>query len=271
MNFIRKNDPIFSILHDRLRANILRFPDERIGPLGVIEAPLAMGTPKFIGRLEHLVYPSQVIETLRNKIEIKRSIGLEEIKTNKNDLQVGLELLGGILKRVGVNLSGLKAHFGKTSTVSFHFDRVDMQWLDNGLLSKAIQQSKVQKMPVTNNFFGLIPCRFLVIDAAYISDEFSMIVTSDKRKNIEFDIAAIKKELGTLDAQIERMPSKELKLSFKENKALPFAFTCLHFELGKEGQIVGMPVYEKKIRRLMGDSRREMEKFLLDMDLVELQ
>ncbi len=272
MNLFIQQDPVFSILNDVLQANILKVPEGRIVPLGVVEKPLA-GKPKFRTTIGTILTEPTAVDIDPAYLETKPMVNISGEKTKKTDLKLGLEILGGFLKGFGVSLPNLDAHFRDVAKVSFSFDHVNRTWMDNGILADELEDQRIRRNALTEGFFGLAASRLLLIDSVITSNDFSIHASETTDDGFEFNLSALKKEIGSVDGKFSVRESGKRSLVFQGEENLPFAFTCIRLQLNRDGHITGMPNYTKPLPNLMGGSgKMEMEKEKLSEDggMVEI-
>jgi len=263
MSLFFKDDPVFTVLHDALQANLLKVPDERIVPLGVIEKPL-IGKAKFRTTLGTILKNPSDIDIDDNYLVNKRMASLSGTETNQTNIATGLKILNDFLKGFGVNLPNISLHFKEVTNVTFSFENVHRTWMDNGVLAGVLEEQAIIKNALTKGFFGLASNKLLVIDSIITSNDFSIHVADEVQDSFSFNAAVIEQEINKVGGKIKVFSSNKRSLTFKGEKNLPFAFTCLHFKINTKGAIIEMPPYTKQIPIVMGKrEKKKMEKYLL--------
>lgn len=82
------------------------------------------------------------------------------------------------------------------------------------------------------------------MDSIITSDNFTIHVDDTDTVNFTANAAEIK-DLFKASATLKVAEIAKTTISFKREVPLPFAFTCLKFELDEAGRIVGMPPARK--------------------------
>jgi len=252
MSLFLKEDSVFSILYNILQANVLRIPDERIVPLGVIEKPL-LGKAKFRTTLGTILKETNDLDINENYLVNKRMASISGTETSQVNLSTGLEILTSFLTGFGINLPNIA-----------RFENVHRQWVDNGILASVLENQSIVKNALTKGFFGIPSNKLLVIDSIITSNDFTIHVSDVVRDNFSFNATAIAHEISETENKLKVLSSNNHSLTFKGEKNLPFAFTCLLFRINSNGKIVAMPPFTKQIPVVMGKrEKKKMEKYLL--------
>lgn len=271
MGLFFKDDPVFSVLHDVLQANILKIPDARIAPLGVIERSV-LGTSKFRTTLGNILTKASDIDIDPAYLVTKPMANIAGEQTRRTDLQLGLEILGGFLKGFGVTLPNLGIHFKDVTKVTFSFENVRRIWMDNGILAAELKDQRIERNAMTSGFFDFPASKLLLIDSVIVSNDFSIHAAETVDDSFGFDVQAITEEMGGVGGKLKVESRGSHTLTFQGEDSLPFAFTCVHFRLDGEGRITGMPAFTRKIPTVMsGSSDGEWEKESLGDGFIEIE
>jgi hypothetical protein len=236
-------DPLVETLTDVFEANLVRVPEERIRPLGVVAH--RNGKSSFRGALAPLLSGSA--DALAGlALQQSRMADLSGKRSRKVSLDLGLEVLDGFLR--GFGLSGgaaLREQFEGADQVSFSFREVNRVYLDAGELGRLLKGRRLDPAnPAVAIFMDRDdPYDFLLIDSAITSREFSIQVERAKTSDFKLDVPAIQDLIAKAKANVSVESSSSFGLSFAGPQALSFAFTCLQFLLDDQGRILSLPPY----------------------------
>lgn len=252
MNPFFKDDPVFSVLKEKLNANILQVPDGRIVPLGIIEQPL-MGPAKFRTTIDQILTNSAEFDLGPEDFDTKSMVGLAGEKTSYLSASAGLRILKGLLsskpEKEDPNLHTL---FQDIRSLAYVFDRLERQWMDNGMLAKRLQNQKISKNALTESFFGMTASKLLIIDSVIVCKEFSIFLDDSTDDDYSLALEALTRKMGSLESDFAVLTQNRSSIRFKGGQGIPIAFTCLHLKLNSEGRIVGMPPRTKEISKIYG-------------------
>lgn len=234
--FCKEVDPLVSVLKELLRAEILRIPNGEVKPLLVIErAGQQLHTRGKLSRL--LTYPERFLVG-DGEVQKDYMADLSGVRSRSANLDVGVKIANNFLKGFGVN-SGIESIINGATTLSFSFSNVYKCTFDNGLLGNALKYQTIDKNnPATAGFFA--NSDLLVVDSVITSDNFRIHVADDDKVDLSGKAAEIE-NLFKASATLKVEEIAKTTISFKREIPLPFAFTCLKFELDEAGRIVGMP------------------------------
>ncbi|GAB4044661.1 gasdermin [Spirosoma litoris] len=238
--FCKEVDPLVAVLKDWLRAEILRIPNGEVKPLLVIERAGQQLHPR--GKLSRLLTHPERFLVGDGEIQKDYMADLSGVRSRKANLAIGIKIANNFLKGFGVN-SGIESLIQGATTLSFSFSNVYKCTFDNGLLGTALKYQSIDKSnPVTAGFFT--GSDLLVVDSIITSDNFSIHIADEDKVDLSGKAAEIEK-LFKASATLKVEEIAKTTISFKREIPLPFAFTCLKFNLDEAGRIVGMPPVRK--------------------------
>lgn len=234
--FCKEVDPLVAVLKDWLRAEILRVPNGQIKPLLVIEREGKHLHPR--GTLSRLITHPAGFLLSPEHAQKEFLADLSGVRSQSAELNVGITIADNFLSGFGFN-SGIRSVIQGATSLSFSFNNVHKYALDNGLLGNALRQQTIDRSNAANGgFFG--GSDLLVVDSIITSDNFTIHV--DDTDTINFTVKAAEiKDLFKASATLKVAEIAQTTISFKREIPLPFAFTCLKFELDEAGRIIGMP------------------------------
>ena len=234
--FCKEVDPLVSVLKDWLRAEILRIPNGEVKPLLVIERTGKQLHPR--GTLRRLLTHPDRFLIGEEEIQKDYMADLSGVRSRSAGLDVGVKIANNFLKGFGVN-SGIESIMSGATTVSFSFSNVYKCTFDNGMLGNALKYQTIDKgNPATAGFFG--NSDLLVVDSIITSDNFRIHVADEDKVNFSGKAAEIE-NLFKASATLKVEEIDKTTISFRREIPLPFAFTCVKFDLDEAGRIVGMP------------------------------
>lgn len=236
-------DPVESLLRETFKADILRVPEVRVQPLGVIarrgERARLVGT---LGGLLQGTSPFSVTPdapTPVADVSGKRTLSIS--------LKLGLDLLRGMVQGFGVGLDAARVELalGERSKIAFSFEEVERVAVNLGELNRALLRRKLQTAaPGTTIFFSEgpwgEPYQLLLIDSVLRSGRFRVHVEGGG------DLRARLPDLGGLldGTALSVEQSAERELTFRRATGQPapsFAFTCLRVYLKEDGAMTLAP------------------------------
>ncbi|MCB0532002.1 MAG: hypothetical protein KDD14_07360 [Saprospiraceae bacterium] len=267
--FCKPDDPIISLLHQELNANISRIPDGRLAPLGVLEL-LPSNSTKYRTTLPNILARPTDLDVNDSYFQTRPMASISGEKTTNTEASFGLKILQGFLQGFDASLPNLGMYFKDATKVSFSFENVKITWIDNGLLGEAlIDQSIDLRNPMTAGFFTTPASKLLCIDAVITSSNFTFNVEESTHDNFAINLEALKKELGQAETKLEAIESGKRTVRFKGKQPLPFAFTCLWLQLNPEGRILAMPVHEREVRSVFGTGpKQDLPKYQISPELA---
>jgi hypothetical protein len=243
-----KNDPIVSTLRDTFHANVLRVPEERFKPLIVLSTHDSKTF--FTGSIDSLLSGAPI--TLTVPIANSRAADVSGKRTKSVDVKVGLDILQGFLKAVGLSTISLTANFDKVKTVSFSFTDVNRQFLDLGVLGKVLSGRALDttNLAVTP-FLDNEDSGFHVIDSVFTSDSFTVHADDTTDAGFAFNVPTIQNVVGNVNANVKLSTAGNKDITFKNGAPLTFAFSCVKFNIAEDGRITAM-LREDQIHDVFG-------------------
>jgi hypothetical protein len=170
-------------------------------------------------------------------------------RTSSIGLDLGLDILGGLLQGFGIGKLGLGAAFTTTSAISFNFHDVHRVYLETNRLGRLLQGRAVDRAnPATRAYLdGEDPWRLLVIDSVLTSPGFTVTASSSRTESAHVDLPTLQQLLSHVSAKVSLSSSASSQVSFTGDQQLTFAFTCLEVTLGADARIVGLAGYGQKV------------------------
>ena len=233
------NDDIVSTLRSLFGANVVRVPEERIRPLVVLAhrgdkttvrgelAPLLVGGALGLGP---------------DDFGSSRVADLSGRRSRKVDVELGLNILDGFLRGLGVPSAAVEGVFARDSEVSFTFANVNRTFLDTGVLGQRLRGRHVDRHnSAAAIYFGDSPHDLLVIDSVITSRNFTITVERSSGAKAKLDVSAVQKFVGEATAGVKVSSATGYDLTFEGPEQLSFAFSCVKFYLNKNGVVQTMP------------------------------
>lgn len=259
-----KDEPLLRILRDFLGANALKVPEERIKLLSVIEKSGSIY--KLRGNLYNLLNSDDGLDISEEDFENTKVSNICGKKSRKANIEIGMPIFEGFLSGFGVSNFGINAQFEDVSSISFSFEDVTRIYIDNGLLGRKLKSYQLDKSNSANlGFFrkGKEKSTFLLIDSIITSNNFTVNIEETSNKNFQLNIEELKRAVSNAKQKVSVEFLNKMSVTFRCKKALPFAFSCIKFELDDNGKILGMPTFTKSISKVFGEADGESIKEML--------
>jgi hypothetical protein len=242
-----QGDPLLKTLRETFGQNIIRVPEQRYEPLTVLAAD--RDETYFRGSLSAIVLgdafaidPLLIASSVMARISGRR--------TRAVDIDLGLKILEGFLSGFGVPPAGITTKFSGASKVSYMFQDVHREWADINSVGRILKGRIIDKEnPAAAIFFGPQAYDFLILDSVITSSNFTISVERAKNTGFKLDIPAIQKIVNDSGTAVTLVSSTGLDLTFKGDKQLAFAFSCVRFALSEEGAIEAL-VPDDKVKAL---------------------
>lgn len=230
-------DPTVKKLREIFGANILRVPEERFQPLSVIMrindknhwwGDIVTMVEGDLMDADQLIAESQMADVSGHA---SRSV----------DIDLGVNILEGFLKGFQLPSSSIVQHFKGAKTVSFSFRNVNRTYiapsdLDQLLIGVPLDQSLgATQQALSGN------SRLFVIDSIITSTDFSINIDQVAVAGFQLDIPAIQQLVSEANTEVEVKNLSGTAITFKGNRALTFAFSCLQCQLDDEARITLNP------------------------------
>jgi hypothetical protein len=238
-------DPVVEYLRSTFGANVVRIPRASLRPPEVLAA--RNGQTKTMGQLADILTgpfalpPADLHEEPAPPVLAQR--------TSSIGLDLGLDILGGLLQGFGVGKIGLGTAFAATSAVSFNFHDVHRVYLETNRLGRLLQGYAVDREnPATRLYFdGQAPWRLLVIDSVLTSPGFTVTASSSRAGSAHVDLPTLQQLVSQVSAKVSLASSAASQVSFTGDERLTFAFTCLEVILDAGARIAGLAGYGQKV------------------------
>ncbi len=230
-------DPLVKTLTDVFGANIVRVPEQRVRPMTVLSSH--GGKSSFRGALAPLLVG---VSSLDIAIASSRMADVSGKRSRSVSLDLGLNILDGFLKGLGIPSAGISAKLSGASEVSFTFKNVVRDFVDIGSLGRALTGLKVDREnPAAAIFFQNQGYTFLVIDSVITSSDFSIAVTRKQNSSFALDVPAIQQIVSEAKVNVQVTTTTGYDLTFQGDKHLSFAFSCVRLYLSDIGEITALP------------------------------
>ena len=240
-------DPVVEYLRSTFGANVVRIPRASLRPPEVVAA--RNGETKTMGQLADIVTGPSRFALAPGDLHEEPAPPVLARRTSSIGLDLGLDILGGLLQGFGVGKIGLGTAFKATSTISFNFHDVRRVYLETNRLGRLLQGYAVDRAnPAVRPYFEpQAPWRLLVIDSVLTSPGFTVTASSSRGESAHVDMPTFQQLLSHVSAKVSLESSAESQLSFTGEQRLTFAFTCLEVTLDADAWIVGLAGYGQKV------------------------
>ena len=234
-------DPMIETLRDMFKADIVRIPDESIRPLLVVARCGDKISRR--GELAHLLRCQGSTPPGAEMFQTSRLPDLSGKKSSSVDLDLGLQILDGFLKGLGLDQVGIDEQFKGAKKVSFRFGDVKRIYVDINELGGILADCAVDRFnPAAAPFFDDPPCQFLLLDSVITSPEFSVTVEEAKDNDFGIDIPVVQDLVSKVGAKVSVSGSSRRELVFKGDRELAYAFSKVPVRMDLQGNISSLGV-----------------------------
>jgi hypothetical protein len=238
------DDEMVTALRNVFGANILRVPEERVRPLGVIAS--RFGSSAYRGALEPLFKEDN--DPIEIEFARTRVASVAGKRSRHVPIRLGLEILDGFLQGFGIPSAEIAAHFEAASQVAFSFNHVqrtavDSNWLGRVLVTRIIDRNN----PAAALFFEPHEFALLVIDSIISSRDFTISIERSRDQDLRLDIPTIASLVGKATTEVGVSTTDQSDVTFMGSEPLCFAFSCVRFYLDDRGRILAMPPVDEDI------------------------
>lgn len=232
------NDKIVDSLRNVFHANIVAIPESRIQPLVIVAA--SKDTTSFRGA----ILPLLTKPTTFTSPQVSQSTmpNISGTKTRAINLDLGLQILGNFLKGFGIPSIDLSPSFEGASKVSFSFNNVVRFFIDINELGEHVVGSVLNKEnPSASIFFQQDkPFQFYILDSAITSSDFSVNVEQSKKPGFKINLPTISQIITNANANVSVTSASTESVTFKGDKQLGFAFSCVHASFDQSGKFTSL-------------------------------
>ncbi len=260
-----QTDPLVALIYNLFSANMVRVPDSRIRPLSVIVH--RNGHSSFRGSLLPLLSDSRGIGVRPAISELTDVAGR---RSRRVTLDLGLHILRGFLKGLGLPSAELASKLGDADYLSFAFPAVRRAAYDIGALGWALAGRSIDRQnPAAAILFGLASYDLLLIDSILTSSQISVILSKEQGQRLNIDTSALSQTFASVGGQVNTSGENEVELTLTSPQDLTFAFTCVRLFLDHEGTITSMPP-DNRLRTLGDDGAESVAQVRYSPDRVLL-
>ena len=233
-----KEDPLLLSIRQNYHAIPLKNPEFRIKPLTIFSWHKKSKQTDFKGKLKPLLqngdrFKAEIYESPMGQIARKR--------TRRVSTSLGLELLGGFLSGLGMDLSPFSGALDKVKQVSFSFDNLKRYYVDKNELGGILGNYQFNPTHLSLSSFTASdsPFEMMLIDSVITSSRFN--IHSEKTKETNFKL---KPELanvianGKIKWKVKIEDQKDI--GFEGDQPITFAVTGMPLKVDwLSGSIIG--------------------------------
>ncbi len=232
-----REDPLVALVHDLFGANIVRVPDARVQPLSVVVH--RDGRSFFRGSLLPILTDARPLGLPPQVTDLTDISGR---RSRRVTLDLGLQLLRGFLRGLGLPQADLEVGLSGASYLSFAFPSVLRYAIDAGALGRALAGRCIDRdNPAAAILFEQPPYELLLIDSVITSRQIAVVLTGARGRRLNVDVAALRTALAEMGGTIGTANDNEIELTLESEAELTFAFTCVRLTFNEEGTITGLP------------------------------
>ena len=240
-------DPVVEYLRSTFGANVVRIPRASLRPPEVLASRNSQ--TKTMGQLADILTGPSPFTLAPGDVHEEQAPPVLGQRTSSIGLDLGLDILGGLLQGFGVGKIGLGTAFATTSAISFNFHDVHRVYLETNRLGRLLQGYAVDRAnPATRPYLdGQAPWRLLVIDSVLTSPGFTVTASRSRSESAHVDLPTLQELLSHVSAKVSLSSSTASEVSFSGDERLTFAFTCLEATLDADARIEGLAGYGQKV------------------------
>lgn len=239
-------DPVVEYLRSTFGANIVRIPRASLRPPEVLAA--RKGDTRTMGQLGDILVAAPAFILDPGDVYEEPTPPVLAQKTQAVALDLGLDILDGVLQGFGVPKAGLGGAFAPKSAISFTFHDVRRVYVEPNRLGRALQGHTVDREnPATTLYFqDQDPWHLLLIDSVFTSPGFTVLASRSRTESAHVDVPTLQQLVSNVSAKVNVSSSVSSEVSFTGEERLTFAFTCLEVTLDRDARIVGLAGYGQK-------------------------
>lgn len=247
-------DLLLDTIRETFEANPVRIPEERLQPLVILGK--IKSKSYFLGNVNNF-------EKLNNtkkapKINRSKLANVTNKKTKEVNLDVGINILEGFLSGFGINaklFGEIKTCLNGVKSLSFSFDDVVRLY---------VEPIEVSNWLLENNTFlksqAIIPFSeegkdLYIIDSVITSKSLSINIESKSDNNFIANIPTIQNILSSTDIKIETSLTNQTGITFKGDKSLTFAFSCLSLYWDKSKTLISILPNTELVNLGLGENK----------------
>jgi hypothetical protein len=221
------SDPILKLLKDFAYA-VVRLPRENIRPLQILEKQGNDLT--ILGGLADLFGDGQA--SLPEIGPDQQAAFINGKRTRALDINVGLSLLGGIVGAMTGSKLKLDAAYKKASNLTFEFEDVKVNEVNQLGLNKFLGGTKVDPAVGQGILKALEDDRLYVITSTVKSKKFKTEATQSSGLSAAVDIPVVKEVVGGA-VQIKSEGASDSRITYEGTSPLVFGFQAARMEFEK--------------------------------------
>jgi hypothetical protein len=184
-------DPVVEYLRSMFGANIVRIPRASLRPPQVLAA--RKGDTRTMGQLSDILVGTSLFVLDPGDVHEEPAPSVLAQKTRSVALDLGLDILSGLLQGFGVPKAGLGGAFAPKSAISFTFHDVRRVYVETNRLGRVLQGCTVDRAnPATALYFqDQDPWRLLLIDSALTSAGFTVSASRSRTESAHIDVPTL--------------------------------------------------------------------------------
>jgi hypothetical protein len=238
-------DPVVEYLRSTFGANIVRIPRASLRPPEVLAA--RRGATKTMGQLGGILVGAPFVLAAGDVHEEPAPPVLAQ-KTRSVALDLGLDIVGGLLHGFGVPKVGLGGAFAPNSAIAFNFHDVHRVYVEANRLGQLLADRTLDRAnPATRLYLeDQNPWRLLLIDSVFTSPGFTVTTSRSGAGSVHIALPTLQQLLSDVSAKVKVSSAAFSEVSFTGDERLAFAFTCLEVRLDPGGRIGQLSGYGQK-------------------------
>jgi len=263
-----KEDPLLRMIRKNFSAVPLRNPSQKYQPMTVFA--WNKHNSDFIGELGYLLHDKADFEVPVKRFDTK---DLKGNKTRKIDTELGLTILSGFLKELGMDSTPVAGQMDGVKQVSFSFNNVQILNIDKGQLGRMLKGCTLDTENLAlRELKKSSKGKLMLIDSVFTSSFFSFNVEKTSNASFKLDLQKMTQELanGKAKAKVDLHQNKEI--SFTTEAPLSFALTCLPMQIDwQSGTFTGLGTTGSDVAALGEENETDWDPGLtVEMDDGEL-
>lgn len=238
---ICREDPLVAIVHDLYGANLVRVPDARVRPLSVVVHRDKRSY--FRGSLLPLLTDARALGVVPT---VSRLTDIAGRRSRRMHLDLGLQLLRGFLRGLGLPHAGLELQASGAAYLAFAFPAAQRYALDTGVLGRTLAGRRIDRTnPAATICFADRPYELLLIDSVLTSQQIAVVLSGSRGRRLNLDLVALRQALAEIGGSLGASDENTIELILQSKSELTFAFTCVRVTLGDDGTIAAIPPDEQ--------------------------
>ncbi|MFN8302380.1 MAG: hypothetical protein U0U46_07800 [Saprospiraceae bacterium] len=189
-------------------------------------------------------------------------------RTQKVDFNLGVNILGALVKGFNLDISPVKAALNGAREISFSFTNIQRLYIDQLKLGNALagKQVNLSNSALKSYLRPKDKAQMLLVTDVLASNSLAVNVESEHSQDFKIQMSPIESFIADAKLDVKARQHQEKTIQFEGTESLTFAFSCVELEIDPVTGILslGLPVGLESTR---GSGEQEaMQPGYVDLD-----